>query len=74
MNRLKNVISIAIVVLMFSMVGCAASMVLMKNDKGEIARCEPNTGSTIAFGYIGSKMSVNSCVAEYEKLGYKRVQ
>lgn len=74
MKGLKNVTSMAIALLAFSMVGCAASMVLMKNDKGEIARCEPNTGATIAFGYLGSKRSVDSCVTEYEKLGYKRVQ
>jgi hypothetical protein len=54
--------------------GCAAGMVLMKNDKGDLVRCEPSTGATLAFGYLGSKHSVNSCVEEYEKVGYRKAQ
>lgn len=54
--------------------GCVAPLVLLRNDKGEIVRCEANAGAAMMGGYIGSKASVDACVEAYEKVGYRRIQ
>ena len=54
--------------------GCAAPPVVMRNAKGETVRCDPSTASTLGGGYIGSKMSVDSCVEQYRKAGFRPVQ
>lgn len=66
-------IAFALIILVFA-VGCAASPMLLRNEKGEIVKCEPSTGSVLIGGYIGSKISVKDCVKQYEKAGYKRIE
>lgn len=58
----------------FLLAGCAAPPVVMRNAKGETVRCDPSTASTLGGGYIGSRMSVDSCVEQYRKAGYRPVQ
>ena len=53
--------------------GCAGQVALLKNDKGEIAKCEVTQGEAMWSGVIIRDMTVNNCVAEYEKAGYKRI-
>lgn len=65
--------SIPLTALALLLAGCAAPMVLMKNDKGEMVRCESDAGTTMMGGYIGSKMNRDACVRQYEAAGYQRV-
>ena len=68
---------LALVVLIVSLLGfygCVAGTVLMRNDKGDIARCEAGTAAALVGGYVGTRLQVNSCVEQYEAAGYRRVQ
>jgi uncharacterized membrane protein YeaQ/YmgE (transglycosylase-associated protein family) len=72
---MKNCLMLVVVgVALLGLYGCVAGTVLMKNDKGDIARCEAGAAAAIVGGYIGTKYQVNSCVEQYEAAGYKRVQ
>lgn len=53
--------------------GCAGRTVLLANDKGLIAKCEVSTAATMWTGIIIRNMTINNCVSEFERAGYKRV-
>lgn len=71
MKRKTSVFTLVVVLLGLS--GCVAGSVLMRNDKGELVKCEAGTGAAIVGGYVGTKLQVNSCVKEYEAAGYTRI-
>ena len=62
-----------VIVIVGVLYGCAGQVALLKNDKGEIAKCEVTQGEAMWSGVIIRDMTVNNCVAEYEKAGYKRI-
>lgn len=65
---------IFIAILLIVASGCAAAPVVLKNDKGDLVKCEAGTGAVLMGGYIGSKYDVNKCSEQYEAAGYKRVK
>ncbi len=72
---MKNCFRLVVLsVSLLGLYGCVAGTVLMKNDKGEIAKCEAGTAAALVGGYVGTRLQVNSCVEQYEAVGYRRVQ
>ncbi len=71
---MRNLVRIVLVVFAFGLQGCVAGTVLLKNEKGELVKCEGGTGAALVGGYVGTKLQVNSCVKEYERAGYARVK
>jgi hypothetical protein len=68
-----------LVALIFPIVaGCATPVAVMKNDAtGQVARCGGDSSGFMAGGLIGYNVQRNnddSCVADYEKQGFKRIQ
>jgi len=53
--------------------GCTGHIALLKNAKGELARCEVTQGEAMWSGVIVRDMTISNCVAAYEKAGYTRV-
>ena len=51
--------------------GCA-SMVVLKNEKGEAVTCD-NSTSAMLGGMIAGNAYMSKCINQYEKAGYKRV-
>ena len=60
MKKLQSVSILIIILLGFY--GCAADTIILRNDKGETVKCEPD------------KSPVDTCVKRYEAEGYKRVE
>jgi hypothetical protein len=54
--------------------GCAAAPILLRNDKGEIAKCESSGTMAMYGGYFGTRHQVSKCAEQYEAAGYKRVK
>lgn len=63
-------------VLAVTAIGCvrAPMFVLMRNDQGDLQRCEANAGQAAAWGPYGAKKSIADCVDAYEQAGYRRVR
>ena len=53
--------------------GCGGQVILLKNDKGEIAKCEVSQSVAMWFGVIARDIRLNDCAANYEKAGYQRI-
>lgn len=53
--------------------GCLAGPVLLRSDKGELAKCEASSMNLLVGGYLGSKYQVEQCASAYERAGYYRV-
>lgn len=53
--------------------GCMAPMVMLRNEKGEIVRCEAGAGNALLSGYVGTKMQTESCAKQYEAAGFRRL-
>ena len=67
----KRLVPLAVAIAMLS--GCTGQTVLLRNNKGELAKCEVSAGSAMLTGVIIRDMTIDGCVSEYEKAGYKRV-
>lgn len=52
--------------------GCVAPMALMRNEQGDLQRCDGATAQ-ISGGLIGADLAVQECVRQYEAAGYRRV-
>ena len=64
---------VLLIIAMAMLGGCTGRTVLLKNDEGRIARCEVSAGETMWTGVIIRDMTIDRCVSEFEKAGYKRV-
>lgn len=53
--------------------GCTGKTVLLKNDRGDLQKCEVGAGSTYLTGVIIRDMTIDQCVSEYRKAGYAPV-
>lgn len=53
--------------------GCTGQTALLRNDRGELAKCEVTQGEAMWSGVIVRDMTLNKCVEEYEKAGFKRI-
>ena len=53
--------------------GCTSRTVLLRNNKGEIRKCEVSTGTTLWTGVIIRDMTIDACDSQYDQAGYKRV-
>mgnify|MGYP003436132933 CR=1 FL=1 len=53
--------------------GCAGKVALLKNQEGDVAKCEVSSGDTMLTGVIIRDMTINNCIEEYEKAGYKKI-
>jgi len=53
--------------------GCLAGPILLRDGKGEIAKCEASSMNLLVGGYLGSKHQVEQCASAYEQAGYHRV-
>lgn len=51
---------------------CVSSFVLMRNDDGDIQRCD-GSAQQITGGLIGAEVAVQNCVEQYRQAGYHRV-
>lgn len=58
---------------LLAMAGCAGKTVLMKNDRGDLEKCEVSAASTYLTGIIIRDMTIKQCVAEYQKAGFMPV-
>jgi hypothetical protein len=58
--------------------GCATPSITLKNEQtGQVARCGGDSSGFMAGGAIGysiQKENDAKCVADYEALGFKKVQ
>jgi len=48
--------------------GCYADSVMMQGPNCEIVRCDPS--AAMSGGYIGTRIAVDQCVEQYERMGY----
>jgi hypothetical protein len=71
MNTIRRA---SIAIAMFALYGCTGQVALLKNEKGELARCEVTQGEAMWSGVIVRDMTLQNCVSAYEKAGYKRLQ
>lgn len=54
--------------------GCASGqLALMQNGKGELARCEVSVGDVQWSGTLSRDRTIEQCVQEYTKAGYRRL-
>lgn len=67
----KSLVPLTVAITLLS--GCTGQTVLLKNNNGELAKCEVSAGSAYLTGIIIRDMTIDQCVSEYEKAGYKRV-
>ena len=65
---------VSITVAISALSACTGQVALLKNDRGEIAKCEVSQGEAMWSGVIVRDMTIENCVSEYEKAGYKRVK
>jgi len=56
-------------VIFFNLTGCPGKTVLLKNEAGDIAKCQLGPFS----GGISRDLSITNCVKEYEAAGYKKI-
>jgi hypothetical protein len=59
--------------IIFLINGCTGKTVLLKNNKGELAKCEVSATDTMHTGIIGRNWTIDNCIKEYESAGYHRV-
>lgn len=72
-NAMK--IGLGLLLVAGALAGCVAGeTVLMRNDKGELTRCEVTAGDARRAGLYGRKRTIANCVAAYEKAGYVKVE
>ena len=53
--------------------GCAGKTVLMRNEAGDIQKCEVSTTGAVLGGVIARDMSLKNCEKEWSAAGYKRI-
>lgn len=63
--------SLWVALLVASASSCAPTMVLLRNNKGEIVRCEAPRGPY--DGLIAQNQAMDSCIEQYQTAGYSRV-
>jgi len=54
--------------------GCAGKTVLLKNNIGEIEKCEVSTTWPVFARLIARNMAKDDCIKQYEAAGYKRIK
>ena len=54
--------------------GWAGKTVLLKNNIGEIEKCEVSTTGAVMGGLIARNMAIEDCIEQYEAAGYKRIK
>lgn len=62
MKKIKISSILILVSILIGILGCAPGPVILRGEKGETVKCEPEKGP------------VDSCVKQYEAQGYKRVE
>jgi hypothetical protein len=62
-----------VVLLALIVSGCAGKTILLKNDKGDVVRCEVSAGDAMSHGIFIRDRTLSNCIKEYEAAGYKRV-
>lgn len=62
---MKTLIAIAMLSLLS---GCYADSVMLQGPNCEIVRCDP--AAAMSGGYIGTRIAVDQCVEQYERMGY----
>ncbi len=53
--------------------GCVGKTVLLRNDKGDLARCEVSGGDAMLQGILIRDATLSNCINQYEAAGYKRI-
>ncbi len=53
--------------------GCVGRTVLLRNDKGELARCEVSGGDAMLQGILIRDATLANCINQYKAAGYTRV-
>jgi hypothetical protein len=59
--------------LLLSIGGCSGRVVLLKNEQGELAKCEVKQGEAMIAGVINRDLSIEDGVKQYEAAGYKKI-
>ena len=52
--------------------GCAGRLVVMKDQNGNVQKCEVSAGQQMAIGLLANAQ-VKNCIKTWESAGYKRV-
>ena len=66
---MKNLI---LVVTFLGLIGCAGRLVVMKDQNGNVQKCEVSAGQQMAIGLLANAQ-VKNCIKTWESAGYKRV-
>lgn len=53
--------------------GCSGKIVVLKNDQGETVKCEVSQSVALWFGVVARDLTLDDCVAKYEKAGFKKI-
>ena len=70
MSLIKSLLLAVIVLMQYA---CTGQTALLRNDRGELAKCEVTQGEAMWSGVIVRDMTLNRCVEEYEKAGFRRI-
>lgn len=68
-----NVVTVALVVVSVMLAGCAGKTVLMRNQAGDVQRCEVSTTGAVLGGIIARDMALKQCEKEFRAAGYSRI-
>lgn len=60
-------------VTLLGIVSCSGRVVLLKNEKGEMAKCEVKQGEAMVAGVVNRDLSIEDCVKQYEAAGYRKI-
>lgn len=65
---------VAIGLVLAVMAGCTGKTVLLKNDAGQVVRCEVGMGAAMIGGALLRNATIKNCVEQYETAGFKKLE
>ena len=70
----RTVVAALVILSTISIISCTGKMVLMKNNAGDVQRCEVSAQSEMLTGAWAAGREVDRCVEQWTKAGYKKVE
>ena len=63
-----------VLIFIFLTAGCSGQMQLLRNDKGDVQKCEVTAAQEMTTGKLLANMQQNRCVKTWEQAGYTKIK